>query len=391
VFLALIRKTFGDSKFQVGLYFPVVSILCTEGRSETSHSRKKRSIVGCLLGTAVGDALGLPCEALSRRRQQKLYPEISGHHFIFGRGMISDDSEHTCMAAQALVVSAGDLSKFAHSLAWRLRFWLLSFPPAIGLATLRALLKLWLGFPSTRSGVFSAGNGPAMRSAILGVCFGGDIARLRQLVGVSTRITHIDRKAEWAALAVAVAAHVASLPAEVSSQAFLARFGYVLGDDSKQAGELLGLLEGAAQSATRGESAEDFAASLGLERGVSGYAYHTVPVALQVWLRRPDDFTAVLDAIRCGGDTDTVAAIVGGILGARVGKDAIPPEWREKIWEWPRSTAWMERLGNQLARACATGKPQKAVPVPLWALPLRSLLFTLIVLAYGFRRMLPPY
>jgi len=305
--------------------------------------------------------------------------------------MISDDSEHTCMLAQALLVSAGDPKKFTQSFAWRLRFWMLSLPPAIGFATLRALLKLWLGFSPAKSGVFSAGNGPAMRSAILGVCFGDDPLRLRQLVRASTRITHTDPKAEWGALAVAVAAQVASLPEEVSPEAFLATFRYALGDDVKQAGELIELLEDAAQSAARGETAEQFAASLGLASGVSGYAYHTVPVALQAWLRRPNDFSVLLEVIRCGGDTDTVAAIVGGILGARLGKDAIPPEWLENIWEWPRSTAWIERLGDQLARVCATHKPQKVVSLPLWALLLRSVVFTLIVLAHGFRRMLPPY
>jgi ADP-ribosyl-[dinitrogen reductase] hydrolase len=81
--------------------------------------------------------------------------------------MISDDTEHCCMIAQALIVSAGEPDRFSQSFARRLRWWLLSFPPAIGWATLRALLKLWAGFPPEKSGVFSASNGPAMRSAIL--------------------------------------------------------------------------------------------------------------------------------------------------------------------------------------------------------------------------------
>jgi ADP-ribosyl-[dinitrogen reductase] hydrolase len=146
-----------------------------------SENRKQQSIVGCLLGTVVGDALGLPCEALSRGRQQKLYPEISGHQFIFGHGMVSDDSEHTCMVAQTLLVSAGDPTTFASSLARRLRFLLLSFPPAVGLAALHALFKLWLGFSPARSGVFSPGMAPPCASAILGVCFGDDPGKAAQV------------------------------------------------------------------------------------------------------------------------------------------------------------------------------------------------------------------
>jgi ADP-ribosylglycohydrolase len=48
---------------------------------------------------------------------------------------------------------------------------------------------------------------------------------------------------------------------------------------------------------------------------------HTVPVALHACFRYPDDVrTAVLETVHCGGDTDSTAAIVGGILGARVGR-----------------------------------------------------------------------
>ena len=54
----------------------------------------------------------------------------------------------------------------------------------------------------------------------------------------------------------------------------------------------------------------DFAASLGLTNGVTGYIYHTVPVAVYAWLRHYGDFRVTLEAVLdCGGDTDTVGAI----------------------------------------------------------------------------------
>src|SRR5258708_1528943 len=270
----------------------------TSADSETF--RLQRSIIGCLLGTAVGDALGLPVEALSRRRQQKLYPKIEGHRFVLGHGMVSDDTEHSCMAAQALIVSAGDPAIFARSFAWKLRWWLLSFPPAIGFATLRALIKLWLGFAPKRSGVFSAGNGPAMRSAILGVAYGYDLNRLRKPVRASTRITHTDPEAQRAAPAVAWAAHAPSSAHCVEASDFLSGLRAALGEDAAAADELLSLLERAAASAFRGETSESFVNSLGLEAGVSGYCYHTVPVVIQAWLRRPEDFSAVLEVTRRG-------------------------------------------------------------------------------------------
>lgn len=64
-----------------------------------------------------------------------------------------------------------------------------------------------------------------------------------------------------------------------------------------------------------------FAASLGNDQAVSGFVYHTVSVAIHAWLSHPCDFRAAIQAaVACGGDTDTVAAIVGGIVGAGVGK-----------------------------------------------------------------------
>ena len=177
------------------------------------------AITGCLLGTAVGDALGLACEGLSRRRQAKMFRTLDSYKLLpigkSGKGMTSDDTEHTCMLAQSLIVTGhGELTtleqKFSANFAWRLRLWLLGLPAGIGFATLRAILKLWLGFPANKSGVFSAGNGPAMRAALIGVCHGNEPARMRALVRAATRITHNDPKAEFGAFAVATAAHIAA-------------------------------------------------------------------------------------------------------------------------------------------------------------------------------------
>ena len=73
-------------------------------------------------------------------------------------GMVSNDTEHACITAQAIIASGGNTAIFQQQMAWRLRFWLLGLPAGVGLATLRALVKLWLGFSPKYSGVFSAGN-----------------------------------------------------------------------------------------------------------------------------------------------------------------------------------------------------------------------------------------
>jgi ADP-ribosylglycohydrolase len=121
---------------------------------------------------------------------------------------------------------------------------------------------------------------------------------------------------------------------------------------------------------------------------VSGYIYHTVPVALHAWFRHGRDLRAALpDVVACGGDADTVAAIAGGVMGAGAGKEGIPPEWLARLWEWPRSVGWMERLGRAL---CEAGRRR---PLPLFwpGLVPRNLFFLVVVIVHVLRRWLPPY
>ncbi len=357
--------------------------------ANTTPRQQNEAMIGCLLGTMVGDAFGLPCEGMPRQRQIKLFPNLDGYHFLLHRGMVSDDTEHSWMSAQALIVSGGDSVLFQRHLARSLQFWLLGLPAGIGYATLRAILKLWLGVKPDRSGVFSAGNGPAMRSAILGVCYPNDLAKLRALVQATTRITHTDPKAEWGAFAIALAAGMASLGSDVEPVAYLQTVRDAL---PSEAGELIGLLSKAVASADAGETTSDFANSFGLNQGITGYTYHTVPVVIQTWLRHQTDFRAgVQEIVRCGGDTDTTAAILGGLIGARIGKQGIPSKWLTQLWEWPRTVGWTEKLGERLAQTLEQDMPGQALSVNWIAIPVRNLIFLAAVLAHGFRRLLPPY
>ncbi|MDD2998033.1 MAG: ADP-ribosylglycohydrolase family protein [Candidatus Riflebacteria bacterium] len=348
----------------------------------------QKQIIGCILGTAAGDALGLPYEGLSRRRAAKMFGPPDRHKFLFGKGMISDDTEHTCMVAQALISSGGNEDAFVASLGWRFRFWFMGMPMGIGFATLRAILKLWLGFGAEHSGVFSAGNGPAMRAAIFGATF-DDTKTISKFVRASTRITHTDPKAEYGALTIAFAARMARRPEPVSGKNFLHELHEILTDDGK---EMLSLIEKAVNAADKGESTKSFADSLGLGNGVSGYVYHTVPVAIHAWLTNQRDFrSAITSVIECGGDADTTAAIVGGIVGSAVGRDGIPQEWLSNLFEWPRSVTWMENLGTELYKSLESTTKAQPPGLPFWGLLPRNLFALTIVLLHGFRRLFPPY
>jgi ADP-ribosyl-[dinitrogen reductase] hydrolase len=60
-------------------------------------------LAGVSLGTAVGDALGLPAEGLSPLRRHRLLPGKGRHRFLLGRGMISDDTERALFVAGSLL------------------------------------------------------------------------------------------------------------------------------------------------------------------------------------------------------------------------------------------------------------------------------------------------
>ncbi len=346
---------------------------------------KHKQIVGCLLGGAVGDAIGLPYEGLARETiAARVGAGPLRHALVCGRGMMSDDTEHACMTAQALLAGGGDPQRFMRSLAWRLRGWLLGLPASVGWGTLRALIRLWLGWSPARSGVNSAGNGPAMRAAILGACLGADEARMVAHVERATRMTHRDPRALAGALAVARAA------AQIVHHGGAAAAGDVLAAVLRATTdpELHAALVLARAHHERGDSPRVFAAALGQGSGVSGYIHHTVPVALYCWLSTPNDLRATVEhAVRLGGDTDTVAAIAGGLAGASVGEAGVPADWLAGLWEAPRSSKWLRRLGLRVARATLEGQPERPLRMCWPLLIVRNLVFTTVVLGHGFSRL----
>jgi ADP-ribosylglycohydrolase len=337
------------------------------------------ALAGCLIGTAVGDAVGLPAEGCSRARIDRHFPRPWRHRLVGRWGMCSDDTEHAFFVAQALLSSAGDVERFRRCLAWKLRWWFLSLPAGVGKATALACLRLWLGWPATRAGIHSAGNGPAMRAPLIGAVFANDPkARLAHL-DASTALTHRDPKARIGAQAIAdLAAAWTADP--VGGTPTIEHF-IALGEDT----EWTSAMEAVAQGLADGVDARSMADRLDLERGVSGYILHTVPMVLFAACRYGDDPEEALEQMwSCGGDVDTTGAILGGLLGIRHGPEAFPRAWRHGIHNGPLSLALLKRVADAL-------QEENGKPVRWWwpLVPLRNLLFLLIVLAHGFRRLSP--
>jgi ADP-ribosylglycohydrolase len=353
---------------------------------------RREQFLGCLLGTAVGDAIGLPYEGLSARRAARLLGPPTQHRLIAGRGMVSDDTEHAVMTAQAWIEAGGVADEFSRRLAKRLRWWLLGLPAGIGKATLLACVRLWLGYPPQTSGVRSAGNGPAMRAPLLGL-LARDEEELDTLVAASTRLTHSDPRALYGALVVASAVRYAVQTATPD----VAEFSTVCHRLLARQAEATAMREAIAPvfdslwhngfSTTRA-----FSEAQGWRYGASGFILQTVPAVLHAWLLHPRDYrAAVMDVIEAGGDADTTAAIAGGILGSAVGTEGIPPAWQDGLWDSHANRTLLESLADALG---VVDESRTSQPSPCWSAirtPLRNGFFLSIVLAHGFRRLLPPY
>lgn len=350
------------------------------------------NVLGGLIGCAVGDALGLHREGLSARRAAKMFPDPDRYYFLGRHGTTSDDYDHASMTIEALCAAGGDPDAFARELASRIKVWTACVPGGIGLATLRSSIKLWLGASPRKSGVFSAGNGPAMRSHILGCCI-SDLPQLVDFVRASTVISHTDQKAFTGALAIALASRHSSTADRVDASIFLQEMRAAITFDATASmsptaadPDFLPLLEDVIISVARGENTPAFSRRYG-GGGVSGYIYQTVPAVLHAWLSHPNDFPTALKAvISCGGDSDTTGSILGGIIGARVGRAGIPQAWVDGLILWPRGIARAEALATSLTTA---GKTSPRVPA--WKYLLRNVWFDTVVLLHGLRRLGPPY
>lgn len=318
------------------------------------EERMREALLGCMLGTAAGDMAGLPFENLSGPTIRRIATLPLEPSLFFGRSLISDDTEQTLLAASAMAASGPNATLFAKLLAAKLRWWIAAFPPGIGMATIKSCGKLWLGCPPATSGVFSAGNGSAMRSTVIGVAMCANPAALAAMVRASTAITHSDPKAFEASLLVACAAAAAALGGPMEPRAALDSIQAILRLSGAGKGKplrwmLAKIEEGLASNASFSEMASLVGSTRG---GVSGYALHTVPVAILCWLRFPADArAAITEAILSGGDTDSVAAIAGGLVGAGAGTSSIPSTWLDLTWEPSPPRRQAELLAASLSKA----------------------------------------
>jgi poly(ADP-ribose) glycohydrolase ARH3 len=280
----------------------------------------KSKFVGCLVGSAVGDALGRSLEGLWIS-ELKIEEDFSGRW--------TDDTHMMIGVAESLIENEGfDGSHMAQTFVknYELEPWrgYAYGPPRVfrwirsGVAWNEAAKRLF-------GGAGSYGNGAAMRVAPVGILYHDDPERLRSVAYGQSQITHAHELGkEGAALqAYAVALAVSADPSsELETSAFLGEL-----KDFTRSEVYRRKLE-----ATEGLLDEEDRLRVVRKLGNGIEAQNSVPTAIYSFLRSPKSFEeSLLYAISLGGDTDTIGAMTGAISGAYHGVEVIPERWKARL------------------------------------------------------------
>ena len=302
--------------------------------------------LGALYGLAVGDALGMPTQSLSRA-------EIAARYGVVDRlldgapdqliapglpaGTVTDDTEQALLLARLLIDGDGHVDPLAFAAAlqdWEQDMIRRGSRDLLGPSTKRALVRLQEGVPATETGRDGTTNGAAMRVAPVGIANAGDT--LLDAVVESCVVTHNTGPGIGAAAAVAAAVSAgvdgADLPAaldaaEAAADAGAARGHWIAGGEI---GARIRWVRGWVTSLPR----EAVADALTEVVGTSVAANESVVAAFALAeALGHDPRAALVTAASLGGDTDTVAAICGAVLGAHHGVAGLPADLLSRVRE----------------------------------------------------------
>ncbi|MHA6627982.1 ADP-ribosylglycohydrolase family protein [Pseudonocardia sichuanensis] len=300
--------------------------------------------LGALYGLALGDALGMPTQSMSR-------PGIAARYGTVDRlldgapdqpiapglpaGTVTDDTEQALLLARLLIEGGGSVDPVVFATAledWEQDMIRRGSLDLLGPSTRRALTRLKEGESPDETGRDGTTNGAAMRVAPVGIAVAGP--RLLDAVVAASRVTHNTGLgiAGAAAVAAAVSAGIAGagLPAaldaaERAAGAGAARGHWVAGGDIAAR---LRWVRGWVRGMSRAELADAVAEVVGTS--VAANESVVAAFALAEGLGA-DPHAALTTAASLGGDTDTVAAICGAVLGAHHGVAGLPADLLSQV------------------------------------------------------------
>jgi ADP-ribosyl-[dinitrogen reductase] hydrolase len=288
---------------------------------------------GVLLGTAVGDALGAGYEFGPPLSDSTPVGMIGGGTFDWEPGEWTDDTSMAIVIATVATSMADLRSPEAHDeivsewIRWS------SNAKDVGAQTRRVLSRVHSGVASGAAAKIAAqafhqhqgrsgGNGSLMRTAPVALAYLDDADGLAEAARSLSSLTHYDPEAGDACVLWTLAIRHAVLTGEIDIRKGLS----AIPEDRRD--RWYDRINEAVWKQTRdfdhnGWVVEAFQA-----------AYCAVSRTYGLGVK-----DALEAAVRGGRDTDTVAAIAGGLAGAAYGVRAIPSEWRDEVHGWPGMTA----------------------------------------------------
>ncbi|MCH6164653.1 ADP-ribosylglycohydrolase family protein [Pseudonocardia alaniniphila] len=298
--------------------------------------------IGALAGLALGDALGMPTQSMSRERIAERYGLITGLRAAgpdqpiapgLPAGTVTDDTEQALLLAHLLIDGAGEIDAVAFACAlsrWEADMVRRGSADLLGPSTKRAIQRLHDGESPDETGRDGTTNGAAMRITPVGIAVPvTDPAALVDAVVAASRVTHNTgiAIAAAAAVAAAVSAGVAgagladALDAAEGAAAAGARRGHwrAGGDVGARISWVRGWVRGMGRAALAGAVADVVGTSVAAQESV-------VAAFALVEALGTEPLDALTLAAELGGDTDTVAAICGAVLGAHHGVAGLPAD-----------------------------------------------------------------
>ena len=312
---------------------------------------------GALAGLALGDALGMPTQEMSPAQIRAVYGTITGlvdgdasQPYAPGMpaGSTTDDTEQALLIASLLIRGRGSSSgrvalnavEFAHALlAWEDSMIERGSLDLLGPSTKAALERVRAGEDPLTVGGAGTTNGAAMRVTPIGIAVSTeDPEAFAEAVWSSCRVTHATRQGFQSAALVAAAVSMGIDAARSTSPNLRGllwkAITYV--DSLPKRGawtpdpDVIAATRRAMQLAVNPASSS--LECLVEQVGTSVASAHAIPMAFALLARNPSP-QALMDAANIGGDTDTIGAIAGAILGATLGVEVLPADSLSKIEE----------------------------------------------------------
>ncbi len=296
---------------------------------------------GCLLGVAIGDAMGAPTTFMSPKEIREKYGFVETFiepgkdhpiHGGFKAGQVTDDPEMTLLVAES-IIRRGKVDTecyVEHLLEWTRKRKDVLQSNYLGPSTRSALMRLLQGESVEEAGRHGITNGCAMKISPVGIVNRGK--KIDKVVKDVYKIcipTHGTNIALAAATAVASAISVAfgeDADVETVIDATLrgAHEGRRLGF-KYPAASVEKRIELALKLTERATSIEEVCATLYDYIGTVLLANESIPSAIAiVRIADGNPLRAITMAVNCGGDADTIASIAGAISGALHGAKAFP-------------------------------------------------------------------